>query len=88
MGSLTSRPTIKSSPKVVYAPATPAASSPPTSTNPPTTPANTNNPPTGQERAASLLLRDRGRFGTVLTGFRGLLSPLLSANPRKTLLGE
>jgi hypothetical protein len=42
-----------------------------------------------ERRAASLLRRERGRLGTVLTGFRGLLG-LSNDNggARKTLLGE
>lgn len=39
-------------------------------------------------RRASLLQRDRSRFGTVLTGFRGLLSQNTNDTQRKTLLGE
>lgn len=92
MGSLTSKPKVKQ-PKVVYVPppATPVTN--PATTSTPTTPTNTQTPPptgenTGAGRAASLLLRDRGRFGTVLTGFRGLLAASNDARPRKTLLGE
>ncbi len=40
-----------------------------------------------ENRRQSLLRRSRGRFGTVLTSFRGLLSPSGSGE-RKTLLGE
>jgi hypothetical protein len=89
MGSLTSRPKIPSSPQVVYRP---VASTP---ANNPATPTPATPPPSGQaggdegaSRAASLLLRDRGRFGTVLTGFRGLLAPMNDSGGRKTLLGE
>ncbi len=45
----------------------------------------------GIARGDSLLRRSRGRFGTVLTGFRGFLSSKSDApsdNGRKTLLGE
>lgn len=38
-------------------------------------------------RRENLLSRNRSRFGTVLTGFRGFLSPD-NGNTRKTLLGE
>ena len=40
--------------------------------------------------AASLLRRERGRFGTILTGFRGLLgaNDTAQTTTRKTLLGE
>lgn len=46
---------------------------------------------TGKRRAENLLRRSRGRFGTILTGFRGILEG--NDNPtggqgRKTLLGE
>ena len=41
-----------------------------------------------ETRRASLLRRDRSRFGTVVTGFRGLLSQSTNNTPRKTLLGE
>lgn len=39
-------------------------------------------------RTQSLLRRSRGRFGTVLTGFRGFLNPVDGNDNRKTLLGE
>ena len=87
MGSMTSRPKL---PPVQQ----PMFISVPTSMPAPATPM----PPAAQEygaandnpakqRAASLLNRDRGRLGTIMTGFRGLLS---SGNGigRKTLLGE
>jgi hypothetical protein len=44
-----------------------------------------------EARSDSLLRRTRGRFGTVLTGFRGFLSPQAESSSddgRKTLLGE
>lgn len=40
-----------------------------------------------QARQANLLDRRRGRLGTVLTSFRGLLNDAVGS-PRKTLLGE
>lgn len=88
MGSLTSRPKTPASPQVVYVPA--PVTNPSAPSAPPPTPASTPvaDPETeAKTRAASLLLRDRGVFGTILTGFRGLLSPAAAAS-RKTLLGE
>ena len=41
-----------------------------------------------ESRATSLLARDRGRFGTILTGFRGFLGTKDNGVQRKTLLGE
>lgn len=42
-----------------------------------------------QSQKNNLLQRDRGRFGLVKTGFRGLLSTIHAQTPqRKTLLGE
>lgn len=88
MGSLSSRPKVKSSPQVVYvpAPAAPAAAAP--STPPPAITPGPQPADDAQDRAEGLLLRDRGRFGTVLTGFRGLLSLADNLQPRKNLLGE
>jgi hypothetical protein len=40
-----------------------------------------------EARRKSLLRRSRGRFGTVLTGFKGFLSQS-NNDSRKTLLGE
>ncbi len=89
MGSLTSRPKTPSRPQVVYTPApvtNPSAPAPQPST-PAASTAGTDTETGAKTRAASLLLRDRGVFGTILTGFRGLLNPA-AATPRKTLLGE
>lgn len=41
-----------------------------------------------KERAETILKRSRSRLGTVLTGFRGVLSQTDLVAPRKTLLGE
>ncbi len=41
-----------------------------------------------QERAENVLKRSRSRLGTILTGFRGVLSQNDLIAPRKTLLGE
>lgn len=62
--------------------ATPAAASPAAAA----VPAATANGPTPGEQ--SLLRRATGRAGTVLTGWRGVLSPGALAPTRKTLLGE
>ncbi len=43
---------------------------------------------TQKEREKNLLRRARGTIGTVLNGFRGILSPSESTAPRKSLLGE
>lgn len=42
----------------------------------------------GETRRSNLLGRDRGYFGNVQTGFRGLLSLASTLGQRKTLLGE
>lgn len=85
MGSLTSGPKISApSPTYVSAP------------SPSTPAANTNDAadePSAEERASaarqkSLLGRERGRFGTVNTSFRGLLDAVTSAGNKKKLLGE
>lgn len=39
-------------------------------------------------RRNSLLRRGRGRLGTILSGFRGILSPSNNNDGRKSLLGE
>lgn len=95
MGSLTSKPKAPSSqPQVVYvrqpvpepAPAPALAPSEPSDA----APVESEEESRAKARAASLLRRDRSRFGTVLTGFRGLLGTRAdeSAPQRKTLLGE
>jgi hypothetical protein len=84
MGSLTSRPDIPSQPQVIYMPA--PVYTPPLAT--PGMPSGDGGSEETPDRSGGLLLRDRGRFGTVLTGFRGLLAPAGSAGGRKTLLGE
>lgn len=105
MGSLTSRPKVPSAPqpKIVYVPApqpvyTPPPSSVPTlpssQTGGVTAPVPARPVPTPEEqqteaRTQSLLERDRGRFGTVMTSFRGLLGLATGTNTKpKTLLGE
>jgi len=41
-----------------------------------------------KEREQNLLRRGRGTLGTIMNGFRGLLSQSNPANQRKSLLGE
>ncbi len=101
MGSLTSRPAIAQpyvQPQVVYAPPPrPAAQAQEISK-----PAPSGNVSEGdadsaqdadlsnadQQREDNLLTRSRSRFGTIKTGFRGLLSLSDPTANRKTLLGE
>ena len=86
MGSLASRPSVPApQPQVVFVPQTTTVAD--TSTE------NTNSDAADSQtesevRQQSLLQRDRSRFGTVLTGFRGLLSLNENSGQRKTLLGE
>lgn len=62
----------------------------------PTSTSNTSTPTTAEPneqeglalRAENVLKRSRSRLGTVLTGFRGVLSQSELVSPRKTLLGE
>jgi hypothetical protein len=82
MGSLTSSAKAPS-PQVVYVPA-PVTSTPVSSTTPTPDPVQE----AADARKNSLLARDRGRFGTVLTGFRGFLAEKNAGVQRKTLLGE
>lgn len=76
MGSLASRPSPPPPPPPYVPPPPPAAPPPP---DPEETAA--------EQRRTSLLSRSRGRYGTVLTSFRGLLG-LSGGGDRKTLLGE
>lgn len=82
MGSLTSRPKVPSSPQpqIVHVPPTPAPAAEPATPSP--------SPSPEKARQAGLLARDRGRFGTIQTGFRGLLESAFGKGQRKTLLGE
>ena len=90
MGSLASRPKVPSNPQpqIVYMtqPAYTPNSSPSTPTN--------NEGGAGDEttsakaRENSLLTRDRSRYGTVTTSFRGLLNLAANGGQKKTLLGE
>lgn len=89
MGSLTSRPSVPSQPQVVYVPqpvaATPAPAEDTTASDTPSA-----EEVASEARTQSLLDRERSRFGTVLTSFRGLLglSDNNDTSQRKTLLGE
>ncbi|PJB71426.1 MAG: hypothetical protein CO093_05115 [Alphaproteobacteria bacterium CG_4_9_14_3_um_filter_47_13] len=101
MGSLTSRPEIPQvqQPVIYTIPAAPIPAAPMATTS--TTPIadhidqnNTIPESAGNEEAQrlaredNLLRRSRGRLGTVLTGFSGLLSQTVTSQNRKTLLGE
>ncbi|QQG36025.1 MAG: hypothetical protein HYS17_11080 [Micavibrio aeruginosavorus] len=93
MGSLSSRPKAPDAAPIqyVYMPAT-TATAPSVSTSsaasvPSTAPTPGDEDVKAQARASNLLERRRGRLGTVLTSFRGLLGDSLSG-ARKTLLGE
>lgn len=87
MGSLTSRPKLPSvqQPMVISVPTSMPAPAMPMPSEAQEDGAANDNP--AKQRATSLLNRDRGRLGTIMTGFRGLLSPN-SGTGRKTLLGE
>lgn len=93
MGSLTSRPKVKSlPPQIVYVPA--PAPDPESAVAASTAGGSNSTITVSQEktpseiRTNSLLSRDRSRFGTILTSFRGLLDLAGNNNKRKTLLGE
>ncbi len=85
MGSLASRPKTPAVQPVqyVYMPSTSSYSS--GATTPPATPSDDD--VQTNARNQNLLDRRRGRLGTVLTSFRGLLNDGLNG-ARKTLLGE
>ncbi len=77
MGAVTKKAKEISQPQIAY------YTPPPSSTATPTP-----EKQAAENRRKGLLGRDRGRFGTVQTGFRGLLSLATSLGERKTLLGE
>ncbi|PZQ48703.1 MAG: hypothetical protein DI551_01060 [Micavibrio aeruginosavorus] len=91
MGDITGRPKAPKQ-QVVYVPqyvytnttTTPTTG---TTTGTTTTPDTTTETPE-KTREQNLLSRSRSRVGTILTGFRGILSQADSATQRKTLLGE
>lgn len=95
MGSVTSRP------KMPQAPSMPVIYTVPSAPPPATVAIDGDNQNAGGENAAqkdeaaraqarekNLLTRSRGAAGTILTGFRGLLSQQAGAQGRKNLLGE
>jgi hypothetical protein len=82
MGGLASRPKIPSpQPTPVVQPSTP------TQPDPEVTQAEREQS-ISEQRTSNLLRRSRGRFGTIRTGFRGLLDLVPTDTQRKTLLGE
>jgi len=88
MGDITGRP--KAPPQeVVYVPQYIYQDSPPAN-NPGNSPGSnpTTEPTQAEQREKNLLSRSRSRIGTILTGFRGILSPAETDSQRKTLLGE
>jgi hypothetical protein len=89
MGSLTSKPktpAIAAPAPVQSFVAAPVVAAPVPVTQNPASPPLVATPE--EVRTASLLSRDRGRFGTILTSFRGFLGQTAQAPKRKTLLGE
>lgn len=85
MGDISGRPKAPSQ-QVVYVPQYIYQDPPPgNGTNPADNPAE---PTPAEQREKNLLSRSRSRIGTILTGFRGILSPAESDSQRKTLLGE
>lgn len=101
MGSITKAPVAPAAPQPVYyyVPAPPPPPPPPppstsgggtdTSGGGTTTPTPTPTPEQVKEtRTQSLLRRDRGRLGTILSSFRGILGLSDNTAARKTLLGE
>lgn len=82
MGSMTSRPKAPAV-QTVYMP----VYNPAPDTTMPETPEANSDADNSARRAAGLLERSRSAYGTVLTGFRGLLNQQ-SPQQRKTLLGE
>lgn len=78
MGAITKKAKEISTPRIIYQTESPSPTIPPTVTP---------ERQASETRRKNLLSRDRGRYGTVQTGFRGLLS-LASNIGRKTLLGE
>lgn len=84
MGILTGKP--KAPPPPPVQPLPPPVVVPPVSQEP----AKSDEEIAAAARTKSLLRRSRSRFGTILTGFKGFLSPNEGTNTsdRKTLLGE
>lgn len=78
MGSLLSKPKMPSLPKFTPTPVDPVKEEPEKEPEP--TP--------DEQRARNILMRHRGRLGTIGTSFRGVLSDQSLTPTRKTLLGE
>ncbi|MBL4804583.1 MAG: hypothetical protein JKY71_06925 [Alphaproteobacteria bacterium] len=93
MGSLASRPKVPTSvanvqPVYIQQAATPTTSPTPNETPSAEEQAAADAKTASEARSTSLLGRDRSRFGSILTGFRGLLGTTENAQRRNTLLGE
>lgn len=86
MGSISSRPSVPST-QVVYVPA-PATSQTPLSSTQAEEDTPSDEELAAESRRENLLRRNRGRFGTILSGFRGVFTQAGNASGRKTLLGE
>ena len=87
MGSLASRPKTPAVQPVQYVYVPTASSYSSTTANTPTPATPSDDDVQANARNQNLLERRRGRLGTVLTSFRGLLNDGVSG-ARKTLLGE
>ena len=87
MGDISGRPKAPE-PQVVYVPQYVYTNNTNTNSGSTTTENEAATPTPEQQREKNLLSRTRSRLGTVLTGFRGILSPSESQGQRKTLLGE
>lgn len=86
MGDISGRPKAPAQ-QVVYVPQYFYTPSTPTGGNTNTDTGENETPSESEQREKTLLTRGRSRIGTILTGFRGILSPS-QENQRKTLLGE
>lgn len=84
MGSISSRPRVPAQPQVIYyVPQQQQAAAPAESGEPGP------DEVAAEQRRKNLLSRGRGRFGTIRTSFRGLLSLAGGGDGQpKTLLGE
>jgi len=91
MGSLTSGPKAPTpQPQIVYVPQAVNTVTAPVSTPDPVSVQEQAEETATQVRQQNLLGRERSRFGTIQTSFRGLLGLRdgVQTQPRKTLLGE
>lgn len=89
MGDITDRPKAPAA-QVVYVPKYVYTNPTTTPSTPTSTDGNDPDLTPEQQREKNLLSRPRSRIGTILTGFRGILSPAesQSQSQKKTLLGE